>query len=174
MWYPDIETDGFTLESIEEKAVSAPGELNMDERTIVLANVELIRAQLKAVEAHSLELALTGHQIKGEGGEFKVVQSSGGQRKFKEDAEAMAKVFKSRKVKKADYMVEKLISPAQTEKLCKRLMKQKQLSKVQFDNIMSYVVTPAGKRTLVPVADARPALALTADQMFADVKPNQE
>ncbi len=160
----------YTLESLEAYAVTAPAELSMEDRISILSNIELIRAQLKAVEGHSLEIALQGTRIPG----FKVVESSGGHRKFDVDDDEMAKVFKVRKVRKQDYTVETVISPAQTEKLCKKLMKAKALSKRQFDAIMSHVITPRGKRTLVPEADARPALSLTAEQMFADVTPNKE
>jgi hypothetical protein len=159
LWFGDGEP---TRESIEEHAVEKPAELSMDARTAILHNVELIRAWLKSVEAHALEIALDGTEIPG----FKIVQGTGGQRKWREDQEAMFKMFAGKKINKTDITKQVLLGPAPVEKLCKKLVKTKKLSKVQFDRIMGHAVKPPGKRTLVPAADERPAVVLTAEQMF--------
>jgi hypothetical protein len=159
IWFAPEE---LTRESIEARCVNIPAELTMEDRVAILANVELIRGWLKSVEGHSLEIALAGTVIPG----FKVVRGAGGQRKWNAEQDVLYKMFSGMKVRKTDVTKSVLLGPAPIEKLGKKLMKQKTLSKRQFDRIMGHVVKPPGKATLVSEADERPAVALTAEQMF--------
>lgn len=167
-WFPEEEVLP-TVQSIEEHAIVAPSALTMEQRVIVLKNVELIRAFLKAIEAHSLEVALEGTKIPG----FKVVEGTGGQRKFTSEDDA-AKKMKGMKIPVGDYTVKKMLGPAPVEKMLKKRVKEKKISEVQMKNVMALVKKPPGKRTLVPESDKRPNLIESPDEMFEDVPPTEE
>ena len=147
-----------TTDVIEEQAIRDPAILTMDERTAILRNVELCRAWLKSVEAHSLEMALDGKPIDG----FKLVIGGNTRRKWSEDDDVMEKKLRGMGMKVADIMKSKLNGPAPVEKLAKRL----KFSKVKQDRIQKLIIKPPGGKTLVPTSDARPALATNAEQMF--------
>ena len=162
-WFADIEPEP-TLETIEMHATRSPGELTMEEMTVVLGNVELIRAWLKAVEARALEWALEGKEIPG----FKVVEGTGGRRKWDLDEEAMIKKLVNMGFTKSEITKETLLGPAPVEKL----VKKKKFSDRKVKNFEAHIVKPKGKMTLVPEADARAAIPLNATDMFKEVTPS--
>jgi hypothetical protein len=114
----------------------------------LLNNAGRIRAALDAVEAHALDLILAGTPLPG----WKVV--AGKKHRVWRDEEKAKSLLQSLGYQRKDMMVEKMITPAQAEKL---------VGKATAPKLAPYVETPEGGPVLVRDADARPHLDPAAD-----------
>jgi hypothetical protein len=75
-------------------------------------------------------------------------------------------------IPKAAIYETKLVTPAKAEKLSweKRDGTKKQLSKKQLDRLNEYITKMAGKLTVAPESDSRPAVTVDAAPLFSAVK----
>lgn len=132
-----------------------PAELSDAEIADVLARLPQLKAWATDVEAHALSLAVNqGKQWDG----FKLVEGRSTRRyadeaKVAEAAEAAG------------------VTDVWQRKLKTITALEKQLGKKRFTELFDqYIVKPAGKPTLVPVSDKRPALTTTAaDTEFSPI-----
>jgi len=128
-----------------------PGQLSEAKIREVLENAELIRGWLNAVEDHVFNLLNEGGDFKG----FKLVEGRS-LRKWKDENEAV----KLLEQELGDQAYEKkILSPAKAEKA---LGKKKTILK-------DLIIKPAGKPTLAPDNDKRPAIQQAAAEQFENL-----
>lgn len=107
--------------------------------------------------------------------DYKLVQGRGS-RSWAFDEDKMSKVFKKMGVPKTAMFETKFVTPAKAEKLSWQAKSKGQevnkcLSKRQLETLKSeYVNTVAGKPTLAPIDDPRPALITDASSLFKAVE----
>ncbi|MDO5722513.1 MAG: DUF2800 domain-containing protein [Actinomycetaceae bacterium] len=137
-----------------------PAELSDAEIADVLTRLPELKAWASDVEAHALSLAVNqGKTWPG----FKLVEGRSIRKYADEEAVAAAAEAAG-------------ISDVWQRKLKTITALEKQLGKKRFTELFDqYVVKPAGKPTLVPVSDKRPALTTTAaDTEFSPVTPTSK
>ena len=118
-----------------------PDTLTDKELKVILDNAKLIKSWLDAVELHVFDMLQRGQSFDG----YKLVEGRSTRSWISEDE--TAKVL-SEKLSADELFTQKLISPAQAEKLLKT---QKSL----LDGLVN---KSEGKPTLVPSCDKRPSL----------------
>ena len=139
-----IASDGFEALGDPVKPTDLK-QLSNGEIAALLPHLDLVADWIKAVEAIALSQLERGATVPG----YKLVAGRS-LRKWADEAEAEAALRALPKLKVADIFTKKLISPAQAEK---KLGKTHKL-------LAEHVVKPAGRPTLAPVSDTRPALEI--------------
>lgn len=128
-------------------------ELTVDEVADVLNREPLITGFLKAVRAHATEEAKRGRKVPG----FKLVEGRSVRRWSDESAAITA--LKKMRVKKADMVEEKLISPPKAQKLLG----------ARFSRVEQLVFKPPGALTLAPASDKRRAVSTAQDDFKEEI-----
>ena len=137
----------------------------------IMEAAPLMRQLLDGVEAEALRRFQAGQVIPG----FKAVYGRGS-RAWSLAEDEMAERLVKMGIPKASVWETKLVSPAKAEKLTWEKTKggekiKAQLSERQLKTLESeYIVKMAGKLTIVPESDSRPAVVLNAAPMFSAVE----
>ena len=132
----------------------------------IMEAAPLLRQLLDAVEAEAKRRLESGQAVPG----LKLVHGRGS-RVWAESDEAMEEKLIKCGIPKGSVYVTKLVSPAQAEKLSweKRDGTKCQLTKKQIERINEYTTKLAGKLTVVPESDSRPAVVVDAAPLFSAV-----
>lgn len=142
----------------------------MDDQQIrqIMEAAPLMRQLLDSVEEEALRRLKAGTTIPG----LKVVNGRGS-RVWSLPEDQMAEKLIGMGIPKSAVYETKLVTPAKAEKLtwAKRDGTMKQLSDRQLKTLeQEYIVKMAGKLTVVPESDSRPAVVLNAAPMFGAVE----
>lgn len=135
----------------EEFPLSKPTELSIDVIAKVLTYRKAITKWFEEVEDYARDCMEQGVlTVPG----FKLVESRTN-RKWVDEGEALE--FLKRYFKKDEYVVEKVVSPSQAEKLMSEKEFKRNADKIRstFDSL---ITKPSGKPTLAPDSDKRPAI----------------
>lgn len=111
---------------------------------VAMAKVGLVEDWCKAVRAEVERRLLAGKTVDG----FKLVTGKKGPRKWA-DEKAVEKLFKSFRLKQDEMYEQSLISPTKAEKV---------LTSARWDKAQAHIVQTAGKPSVAPATDKRPAL----------------
>ncbi|WP_131669538.1 DUF2800 domain-containing protein [Psychrobacter pygoscelis] len=122
--------------------------------------IGLIKEWIKAVEQATVDKLYAGESV----GDFKLVQSRGGRRKWLDEEQAEA-TLKAMRLKVDDMYNKKLISPTDAEKL----KKAGTLGDIQWNKLQDLIVKPAGNPTIAPGSDKREAIITNPVEMFDDL-----
>lgn len=169
-----MDTLGSTVEVIDVSEIMAkkePAELSPEKIREIVEAAPLIRQFLEAVEEEALKRMKAGQEVPG----LKVVNGRGS-RAWKLPEAEMAEVLKKMGLPKDAVFETKLISPAKADKVTwKKVSKGeevvKQLSPRQLKTLENeYIVKMAGKLTVAPESDGRPAVMLNAAPMFSAIE----
>jgi hypothetical protein len=156
------------MELAEQSANKDPATMDADQLRQIMEAAPLLRQLLESVEKEALDRMKSGQTIPG----LKLVNGRGSRAwAFSED-EMAEKLIKMGIPKTAIYET-KLVSPAKAEKLRweKRDGTKVSLSPRQLKRLdEEYISKLAGKLTVVPESDSRPAVMLDAAPMFKAVK----
>lgn len=150
--------------SAEDFAQFVPDEVNDQTGdnwlSVAMSKADLVEMWLTAVRAEVERRLCAGQTIDG----FKLVEGRQGPRKWRDAAEAEAKL-KSLRLKQDEMYDKSLISPTTAEKLLKK-DKPKQWEALSKEHI----TRTNGKPSVAPVTDKRPALAVVAtEEDFAEL-----
>ena len=164
-----------TIQPVEivDQTQNDPATMNADQIRQILEAAPMLRQMIEAVEKEALRRLEAGQSLPG----LKLVHGRGSRAWALSEEEMAEKLIKMGIPKGAVYE-SKLISPAKAEKLTwtKRDGSVVQLSKKQIDRMdQEYVAKVAGKLTVVPESDSRPAAPIAnAAPMFAAVSSNDD
>ena len=158
---------------VSEATAKDPEKLSDNHLVAILEHADMIRGFVKACEGYATDTMLRGTPSKALMEAFKLV-AGGSQRKFAEEVEVTIKKLKGMKLRKNDYMKETLLGiPAIIANASKVLLKEDgsvlrdKLTERQMANLDKLIIKPAGKLTLVPMADVRKsAKPTTPEEMF--------
>lgn len=155
------------FEIAQQSANKDPNTMSDDQIREIMEAAPLMRQLLDAVDEEALRRLKAGKTIPG----LKVVHGRGSKAWALPEDEMADKLRKMGIPKEAVY-VTKLVSPAQAVKLTwtKRDGTMKQLSERQIKTMdTEYITKLAGKLTVVPESDSRPAVTLDASPLFEAV-----
>ena len=165
-----LEESGISFDDVSKQAADKePTEMSDDQIREIVESAPLIRQMLEGVEKEALRRMESGKTVPG----LKLVRGQG-RRKWALDEEEMADKLKRMGIPKAIIYPQKLISPAQAEKVTweKRDGTKKQLSERQIKTMQTnYISKGEGKLTVALESDHREAVAIGAAEMFAPVEP---
>lgn len=154
----------------EQSANRDPNQLDDSQLVGIIEAAPLIKEFLVAVEAEAMRRMETGQVVPG----LKIVRGRGS-RKWNIPDEELETKLKGMGVPKASIYTQKIISPAQAEKLkwTKKgepaKLSAKQLKRIE-DN---YITKSQGAKTVVLDSDSRTAINTDAATMFKDIEPVQ-
>lgn len=158
-------------EIAQQAADKDPAKMDDQQLRQIMEGAPLMRQFLEAVEAETLRRLNGGVTIPG----LKLVNGRGSRAWALPEEQIAEKLIKMGVPKGAVYET-KLVSPAKAEKLTWEATKagekiKKQLSERQLKTLdHEYVVKMAGKLTVVPESDSRPAVVMNAAPMFSAVE----
>jgi hypothetical protein len=158
-------------EIAQQAADKDPAKMDDQQLRQIMEGAPLMRQFLEAVEAETLRRLNGGVTIAG----LKLVNGRGSRAWSLPEDQIAEKLIKMGVPKGAVYET-KLVSPAKAEKLTWEATKagekiKKQLSDRQLKTLdQEYVVKMAGKLTVVPESDSRPAVVMNAAPMFGAVE----
>ncbi len=150
-----------------------PRDMTPEQVSRVITLAEIIEPWIKSVEAYGREGLQSGRFRPGEDGfGFKLVQGKPGNRQYVDEDKAKSTLFLHLR---QDASTVKLKSPAQAEKALRALVRAggtRDLKNIEdVKTLMKGLVRkPEGALTMVPLADARPAVATSAAEVF-DTEP---
>lgn len=152
------------VELAEQSANKDPATMDGDQIRQIIEAAPLLRQMLEAVEQEALRRMKEGQTIPG----LKLVNGRGSRSWALSEDEIADKLIKMG-VPKASVYETKLVSPAKAEKLkwekrdgTKVSLSDRQLKKLE----QNYIVKLAGKLTVVPESDSRPAVVNDATPLF--------
>jgi hypothetical protein len=156
---PEVHKDVMAVVPIQNPAgLLIPALLTNDQLAVILDKASVARAWLDEVEALAFRKVEAGEVIIGTSGQYKVVEGRGS-RDWLDPALAenqLEKILAERAYER------KLLSPAKAETALKECgLNPKDLAPL--------IVKKAGKPTLAPASDKRPALASSAERAFAAI-----
>jgi hypothetical protein len=160
-----------TLDVAQQSADKDPAQMDDAQIRQIMEAAPLMRQLLEGVEAEALRRLKSGQTIPG----LKLVNGKGSRSWSLPDAEIAEKLVKMGIPKSAVYET-KLVSPAKAEKLTWEKVSagekvQKQLTDRQLKTLdQEYVVKLAGKLTVAPESDSRPAVITNAAPLFSAVE----
>src|SRR5574343_491952 len=157
-----------TLDVAQQSADKDPSTMDDAQIRQIMEAAPLMRQRLEAVEKEALRRLKAGQAVPG----LKLVYGKGSREWISEERRVAEKLVKMGIPKSAVYET-KLVTPAKAEKLTweKRDGTKMQLSDRQLKTMENeYVVKMAGKLTVVPESDSRPAVVLNAAPMFGAVE----
>jgi len=172
--FPMLEKTEF-VEMAQQGASKDPATMDGDQIRQIMEAAPLMRQLLEAVEEEALRRLKAGEQIPG----IKLVYGRGSRSWALPEEEMAEKLIKMGIPKSAVYET-KLITPAKAEKLSWEATKggekvKKSLSERQLKTLETeYVAKVAGKLTVVPESDSRPAAVVNAAPLFSAVQPEAE
>jgi hypothetical protein len=157
-----------TLDVAQQSADKDPSTMDDAQIAQIMEAAPLMRQLLEGVEAEALRRLQAGQTIPG----IKLVNGRGSRAWALPEAEMAEKLVKMGIPKTAVYET-KLVSPAKAEKLTwekkdgtKVTLTDRQLKRMEQE----YVVKMAGKLTVVPESDSRPAVITNAAPLFSAVE----
>jgi len=155
--------------SVAEQAVDKdPAAMSNDEIRQLVEAAPLLRQLLEAAENEALRRFESGQDIAG----LKLVEGRGSRYWGLPEDEIAQRLIRMGAPKGAVYET-KLVSPAKAEKLVwkNRKGEQKQLSDRQLKTLREeYIAKKAGKPTVAPESDPRPAIRTNAAPLFSAVE----
>lgn len=169
-----------TLSAEEMFATVDVRTLSPEQIVRVLRAEDFVTGFLKAVHEHAHALLKSGNAPPELAAAYKLVAGTSRRRWIEEPEESILKAIqairwedaltgKTSSLKKGELTETRLRSPAQIEKLIKKLEKQGLLNATQIEAFYRLVEKPEGALKMVPITDdrasARPA---TVDEMFPD------
>ena len=157
-----------SLDVAQQSADKDPTTMDDAQIRQIMEAAPLMRQLLEGVEKEALRRLEAGQSIPG----LKLVNGRGSRAWALPEEEMAEKLVKMGIPKSAVYET-KLVTPAKAEKLTweKRDGTKMQLSDRQLKTMENeYVVKMAGKLTVVPESDSRPAVVLNAAPMFSAVE----
>lgn len=158
-------------EIAQQAADKDPAKMDDQQIRQIMEGAPLMRQFLEAVEAEALRRLQTGVEIQG----LKLVNGRGSRAWSLPEEQIAEKLIKMGVPKGAVYET-KLVTPAKAEKLTWEATKagekvRKQLSDRQLKTLdQEYITKMAGKLTVVPESDSRPAVITNAAPMFSAVE----
>lgn len=168
MFQPAQAVQAQPLDVAQQAANKDPATMDDQQIRQIMEAAPLMRQLLEAVEAEALRRLQAGATIPG----IKLVNGRGSRAWALPEDQIAEKLVKMGIPKGAVYET-KLVSPAKAEKLtwAKKDGSVKQLSERQLKTLEhEYVVKMAGKLTVVPESDSRPAVIMNAAPMFSAVE----
>ena len=157
-----------TLDVAQQSADKDPSTMSDDQIRQILEAAPLMRQLLEGVEKEAQRRLEAGLPVPG----FKLVNGRGSRAWVLPEAEMAEKLVKMG-IPKGSVYITKLVSPAQAEKLTwekrdgtKVSLTERQLKRMEQE----YVTKLAGKLTVVPESDSRPAVTLNAAPLFSAVE----
>ena len=157
-----------SLDVAQQSADKDPSTMDDAQIAQIMEAAPLMRQLLEGVEAEALRRMQAGQTIPG----LKLVNGRGSRAWALPEAEMAEKLVKMGIPKSAVYET-KLVSPAKAEKLTwekrdgtKVTLTERQLKRMDQE----YVAKMAGKLTVVPESDSRPAVIMNAAPMFSAVE----
>ena len=157
-----------TLDVAQQSADKDPAQMDDAQIRQIMEAAPLMRQLLEAVEKEALRRLEAGTPIPG----LKLVHGRGSRAWALSEDEMAEKLVKMGIPKTAIYET-KLVTPAKAEKLTwekrdgtKVSLTDRQLKRMEQE----YVTKLAGKLTVVPESDSRPAVILNAAPMFSAVE----
>ena len=157
-----------TLDVAQQSADKDPATMDDQQIRQIMEAAPLMRQLLEAVEKEAQRRLESGTPIPG----LKLVNGRGS-RAWALPEDEMAEKLQKMGIPKASVHVTKLVSPAQAEKLVweKRDGTKVQLTERQLKRMdQEYVVKMAGKLTVAPESDSRPAVITNAAPMFSAIE----
>jgi len=160
-----------TLDLAQQSADKDPTSMNDQQLRSIIEAAPLMRQFLEAVEKEALRRLESGAAIPG----IKLVYGRGS-RAWALPEDQMAEKLIKMGIPKSAVFETKLVSPAKAEKLTWEATKagekiRKQLSERQLKTLNTeYVSKLAGKLTIAPESDSRPAVNLNAVPLFSAVE----
>ena len=157
-----------TLDVAQQSADKDPSAMNDAQIAQIMEAAPLMRQLLEGVEAEALRRMQAGQTIPG----LKLVNGRGSRAWALPEAEMAEKLTKMG-IPKGSVYETKLVTPAKAEKL---VWEKKDGTKVQLTDRQlkrmdqEYVVKMAGKITVAPESDSRPAVITNAAPMFSAVE----
>jgi hypothetical protein len=157
-----------TLDVAQQSADKDPSTMDDAQIAQIMEAAPLMRQLLEAVEKEALRRLEAGQVIPG----LKLVNGRGSRAWALPEAEMAEKLVKMGIPKSAVYEI-KLVTPAKAEKLTwekkdgtKVTLTERQLKRMEQE----YVSKLAGKLTVVPESDGRPAVVMNAAPLFSAVE----
>jgi len=159
------------MDMAQQSANKDPATMDADQIRQILEAAPLLRQMLESVEDEAKRRLEAGQTIPG----LKLVHGRGS-RVWAFGEDEMAEKLIQMGIPKAAIYETKLVTPAKAEKLSweKRDGTKKQLSKKQLDRLNEYITKMAGKLTVAPESDSRPAVTVDAAPLFSAVKSEPE
>ncbi|CAB4140500.1 Protein of unknown function DUF2800 [uncultured Caudovirales phage] len=148
------------------------GQMTDERLREILEAAPLMRQTIEAAEAEAQRRMDAGHSIPG----LKLVYGRGSQ-VWNMDDEKVAEKLQGMGVPKAAVYVTKVVSPAQAKKITwtNRKGENKGLTERQLKTLETeYITKLAGKLTVAPESDPRPAVVRDAAPLFSAVQPPVE
>lgn len=142
------EASSADFEDLTQTKLPTPAE---DQLHLAMAKIDLIEDWCKAVRAEVFRRLQVGQPVAG----FKLVEGKRGARAWTDDGVAEG-LFKSMRLKIDEMYSMKLISPTQAEKLLKDQPKR-------WARLAPFIHQPAGKPSVAPESDKKPALVIADD-----------
>lgn len=158
-WFEDLTAEGVEPKVSAEWPLSSPDAKALDASQIalVLENADLIEGFVEDVRAHAVHMLLHSQEVPG----WKIVEGRSN-RRWRDESAAVT------------FMRERQIDPYDAPKMISPAVAEKMLPKPARKELAPLVEKPAGKPTLAPVSDVRPAFTpATANGMF-DAVPDSE
>jgi hypothetical protein len=139
-------------------ALPSPEALTLEQLDVVLRGADIVTRWLDAVRAHVANAIERGEEVPG----WKLVEGKRNRRWV--DEAAVDRYMARKKIKKKSRYKESLVSPAQAEKL---------LKKIGVELPRKFWEQPEGAPKLVPAEDKRPAIPSSVEQDFEVLAPTQ-
>jgi hypothetical protein len=173
--FPQVTQPTDVVEIAQQSANKDPATMDNDQLRQIVEAAPLMRQLLEAAEKEVQRRLESGQTIPG----LKLVHGRGSRAWVLPEEEMADKLIRMGIPKSAVY-VTKLVSPAQVEKLTwektkggekvKASLSERQLKTLETE----YVSKVAGKLTVAPESDSRPAVVTNAAPMFSAVEPPVE
>lgn len=154
------------LDLVQQSADKNPATMDGAQLRQILEAAPLLRQLVEAAEEEAMRRLQAGQKIEG----LKLVHGRGS-RVWAHSEDEMAEKLVAMGIPKGAIYETKLVSPAKAEKLTweKRDGTKNQLSKKQLERLNEYITKMAGKLTVAPESDSRPAVVTDASSMFGAV-----
>lgn len=154
------------MDLVQQSADKSPTTMDNDQLRQILEAAPLLRQMMEGVEEEAMRRLQAGQTIPG----LKLVHGRGS-RVWAHNEDEMAEKLLAMGIPKGAIYETKLVSPAKAEKLTweKRDGTKSQLSKKQLERLNEYITKMAGKLTVVPESDSRPAVVTNAASLFGAV-----
>ena len=154
------------LDLVQQSADKNPATMDSAQLRQILEAAPLLRQLIEAVEEEAMRRLQAGQKVEG----LKLVHGRGS-RVWAHNEDEMAEKLVAMGIPKGAIYETKLVSPAKAEKLSweKRDGTKNQLSKKQLERLNEYITKMAGKLTVVPESDSRPAVVVEAASLFAAI-----
>ena len=172
MFQPVQATQAQPFDVAQQAANKDPSTMDDQQIRQIMEAAPLMRQLLEAVEAEALRRLQLGQSIPG----IKLVNGRGS-RAWALSEDQIAEKLTKMGIPKGSVWETKLVTPAKAEKITwtKRDGTTKQLTERQLKTLETeYVVKMAGKLTVAPESDSRPAVVLNAAPMFSAIETQAE